>query len=303
MGKSNSIEQQQKSNKAFQEYVNAMNKDMEEHVGKTSKELDALVEVHYKPFPDKASLLEGRYSHLSTVSEWSLASVQKMIASCRDAIFGAPAPAGSKKEDKPEEVSLAIQAIKSRELLIANAAFNIVQSLLGSFSSSTSTDVLTKIDVKPLSPGLTLFIGVMNNAYSRTDFFRNEKIRQNMFVYKVFYSIKEGHMTSMLGDLEAYEEQKAAFRAQMKEVSTKVAKLDTRSNDYREQLKDCSEDVKALNSMLKEIDTQIEALSKAPLAKALPPASEEALAVAECDAIAAAVGNRWEAAQAVWQSE
>ncbi len=116
-----------------------MNKDLEQELAKTSTALDAMVESHYKPLPDNAMLLEGRYGHRSALSEWSLSSVNKISDSCRNALFGTPAPKDSQKRDVGPTVATAITAIASRELFIANTAFNVIQGILGSFNSFTST--------------------------------------------------------------------------------------------------------------------------------------------------------------------
>ena len=58
---------------------------------------------------------------------------------------------------------------------------------------------------------MTLFIGVENNSYSSKQFFRDEKIIQTLFVFRVFYSIKEGVSQSKLTDLQLYEDQKEIY--------------------------------------------------------------------------------------------
>ena len=83
-------------------------------------------------------LVEGKYSHLTTVDEWSLKSVK---------------------------------AIKSREEYIISEAFAVVEAIVGSFNSTTTTSVEQKIDGKPIAPGMTLFIGVENNSFLSNNFF------------------------------------------------------------------------------------------------------------------------------------
>lgn len=295
MGRSKSIKEQQESNKEFQEYVEAMNKNMEVHMGKTSCALDGMVTTHYAQFSDKALLIEGRYSHLTTMSEWSLDSVAKIVESCRNAIFGKPAPDGAKKNNVTEEVNNSIKAIKGRELFIANAAFDIIQGIMGSFSSKTTTSVESKMDGKPLSPGMTLFVGVMNNVYSRKDFFRNEKIAQSLFIFRVFYSIQEGQRVSKLNDLEAYENQKVAFRNSLKQISDAVMKLDVLSDDYMPMVRKLNERAECINTMLKAVDKKIQELGGG---------KDSAIEIAtaeECDAIVASLRNRWQVAYEDWK--
>ena len=54
---------------------------------------------HYENISDKKLLVEGRYSHLTTVSEWSLNSVSAIIDSCSKALLGTKksAPEGSQE--------------------------------------------------------------------------------------------------------------------------------------------------------------------------------------------------------------
>ncbi|CAK7014462.1 hypothetical protein [Saezia sanguinis] len=268
MGKSNSIEQQQKSNQAFQEYVNSMNNEMNKHLAEAKSAIDALITNHYKPYPDKAELIVGEYSHLATVSEWSLGSVNKILDACRNAIFGAQAPDGTQKGTDDKKVDASIAELKSRELLIANAAFDVVQSTLSTIGSSSSTSITTKTDAKAIAPGMMLFICVMENSYNRKDFFAGETIVQNMFVFRVYYSIKEGESVSKLNDLQAYENQKAAFRSLLKQNDEKVASLDVTSDNFMTDLQKLTAISETLNKRLVAINEKIAQLSSSNMLRA-----------------------------------
>ncbi|MCH5345324.1 MAG: hypothetical protein J1E64_14955 [Acetatifactor sp.] len=262
MGKSKSIADQAKANQEFQKYVNDMNKDMDTRQSALSDTLASMQEEHYKNFTDKALLIEGKYSHLTTTSQWSLQSVSDIIDSCSKAIFGSKAPAGSEKSDSEgEDVSASIQAIKDREMYIANAAFDVVQSIVGSFGSTTSASVERKLDGKPISPGMTLFIGVENNSYSSKNFFTNEKIIQTIFVFKVYYSIQEGKAQSTLSDLQMYEDQKQVFRNKIEEFAKMVEKLDPMADDFEEQYTKLMNRSELMNQRLDDIGQKIAALS------------------------------------------
>ncbi|GEM_PF-5162090 len=189
---------------------------------------------HYENISDKKLLVEGRYSHLTTVSEWSLNSVSAIIDSCSKALLGTKksAPEGSKVEEVDETTSESILALKERERYIANEAFAVVQAIVGSFSSSTSTSVEKKSDAKPIAPGMTLFIGVENNSFSNKKFFTNESIIQTIFVFKVCYSIQEGKQQSALNNLQVYEDQKQRYRKIIEKLGQKEMELDIDDEDY-----------------------------------------------------------------------
>lgn len=98
MGKSNSIQQQETKNTEFQEYVTKMNSDMDQRQQALQQELEEMERKHYENISDKRLLVEGRYSHLTTISEWSLKSVSVIIDSCSKALLGTKksAPEGCK---------------------------------------------------------------------------------------------------------------------------------------------------------------------------------------------------------------
>lgn len=83
-----------------------------------------------------------------------------------------------------------------------------------------------------------------------------------MFVFKVFYSIREGQAQSRLNDLETYEDQKAAFRANLKKLNEMVSKLDILADSYLADLKKFTTIADAVNARLKELDAKIGELAK-----------------------------------------
>lgn len=262
MGKSNSIQQQEAKNTEFQEYVTKMNSDMDQRQQALQQELEEMEQKHYESISDKTLLMEGRYSHLTTVSEWSLNSVSAIIDSCSKALLGTKtsAPEGSELENTDEETSESILALKGRERYIANEAFAVVQAIVGSFSSSTSTSVERNSDAKPIAPGMTLFIGVENNFFSNKKFFASESIVQTIFVFKVCYSIQEGKQQSALSDLQVYEDQKQMYRKTIEKLGKKEMELDMDAEDYIENLTKLENMVDLMTRRLKEITAKISEL-------------------------------------------
>lgn len=260
MGKSNSIQEQLKNNQAFTDYVQKISADMENRQNKMASQLENMEKEHYASFDDKALLMEGRYSHLTTTSEWSLKSISKIIDSCSKAIFGSKEPEGTTKPEESQKVSASLQAIKEREVYISNQAFDVVQSIVSSFTNSTSTSVEQKLDGKPIAPGMTMFIGVENNAFAADSFFRNEKIIQTIFVFKVCYSIKEGMAQSALSDLQAYEDQKTSYRNKMQQLNQMLDALDVTSDDYEEQEQKYADRLEVMNNRLEKLNEKIKAL-------------------------------------------
>lgn len=261
MGQSNSIQEQQEKNQEFQAYINEMNQNMDQRLIALSNDLRGMEDTHYASFPDRTLLIEGRYSHLTTLSEWSLRSISKIIDSCSKAIFGAIAPNGSQKGSN-SETSDSIRQLQSREAYIANAAFDIVQGIVSSFNNTTSMSVERKVASKPIAPGMTLFIGVENNSYSSKQFFTDEKIIQTLFVFRVFYSIKEGVSQSKLTDLQLYEDQKEIYRRKIATFGKLMDNLDPTAPDFTENIIKYENTADIMYQRLEKLNSKIEELLK-----------------------------------------
>lgn len=261
MGQSNTIEQQAKLNTRIQAYVDQMRADLDKSLAAETVALNARVKEHYSKYGDDALMIASSYRHLTTTSEWSLKSINTMIDSCRTAIFGGKLPDGAKKDTPKAEVTEAIKAMSNLDLLIANAAFDAVQALLSSVGSTTSTSISVKSDEKMLAPGMTLFITVVENSYHRKEFFSDETVIQNLFLFEVRFSIKEGKAMSKLSDLQAYENQKQSMRNQLLKVDDAVGKLDPTKDDYLTTLTKFLGISDALNARLKAIDDKLQAIA------------------------------------------
>ncbi|EKS5642453.1 hypothetical protein QCA22_004996 [Salmonella enterica] len=260
MGRSNSIAEQQKSNEAFQKYVTEMQSDMTKRLSDVKSSINEMIEEHYKKYPDKNELMVGEYTHLATLSEWSLDAVNKIIDSCKKSLFGETPPPEGSEIDKSLSSS-AIQALKARELYIFNEAFTIINGILASFKNTTSTSVELKTDAKPVAPGIMLFISVMENSFSRSDFFNNELIVQNAYYFKVCYSLKEGESVSKISDLQAYEDQKQSYRNQLIKIDDVISSLEVTNKDYLVTFQKYSNIAEMLNKQLKIISDKIHELA------------------------------------------
>ncbi|EFR6822108.1 hypothetical protein HYF16_003867 [Salmonella enterica] len=260
MGRSNSIAEQQKSNEAFQKYVTEMQSDMTKRLSDVKSSINEMIEEHYKKYPDKNELMVGEYTHLATLSEWSLDAVNKIIDSCKKSLFGETPPPEGSEIDKSLSSS-AIQALKARELYIFNEAFTIINGILASFKNTTSTSVELKTDAKPVAPGIMLFISVMENSFSRSDFFNNELIVQNAYYFKVCYSLKEGESVSKISDLQAYEDQKQSYHNQLIKIDDVISSLEVTNKDYLVTFQKYSNIAEMLNKQLKLISDKIHELA------------------------------------------
>lgn len=264
MGKSKSIEQMQKENTKFQDFIKDMRKDLDEQAAAQQKKIDDMVAAYHKDYDDEVMVLSGNFTHQSVVSEWSLDAVNKMIDSCRNAILGdAPPPPGVTAGSEAKQVATAMSQIGSVNTIIANAAFNVVQSLLRSVGSRTSVETKASQQSVPLAPGIRLFIAVVENSYDKTSFFGSDSIMQTLFVFTARYSLKEGKKQNEMAGLQGLSDLAAAYVSQLKQLSTEIAKLDIMDPEYFERM-DRLERIQArIKLYLNKIDDEIAKLGGA----------------------------------------
>lgn len=242
MGHSNSIEEQAKKNAEFENYLKQMESNLSDRANNAWEQVNKDITDHYSKFNGESfELAKGDYQHVTTLSEWSLDSVSKMINSIQGAIFGkSSSPKGSTtisndEKSKTPEVSVAIQAMSDLELLIAQTAFQSIQGILESFTSSTKTELMSNRKVIPLSPGLTLFIDIIENNIEQTKFFQSDLICQNFYLYTARYSIAEGKNIINFNQLQALADLQAGYNVQEKKIAKLISNLDPASDKWEEQ--------------------------------------------------------------------
>ncbi len=209
MGKSKSIQEQQKISKEFDQFIEEQNQAMDESLGKIKAEVDKMATAHTQGRTDAHLVIEGSYQHFTTMSEWSLDSVKKMTDLCSKAIFGAKPTENTEVKEVDEATKKSLSALTGRELLIANAAFGVIQGIMSGFSNKAEAAVEHKYEGKPISSGMTLFIGVENSTYNRKDFFTKDYIVKTIYHFKVFYSLNEGQEELTHNLLDLYCQQQA----------------------------------------------------------------------------------------------
>ncbi|MEG3861175.1 hypothetical protein [Microcoleus sp. herbarium12] len=250
MGRSNAIEDQTKKNQEFQAYLNQMENDLQKRADKAWEAINKDVTEHYSKYNNEFfDLAKGEYKHLTTLSEWSLDNVNRMIDSIQGALFGKikkeeksddKDPKGSKIISKEEitknpELSQSMLASSSQQLLIASTAFMAIQGILESFTSSTKTELMSESKIVSLSPGLTLFLYVIENNVKEEQFFKTDLICQNFYLYTAKISIREAKTIVDFNHLQALADVEAGMDVQLQKIAKIIAALDPSSEKYEEQ--------------------------------------------------------------------
>ena len=248
MGRSKSIEDMARENDKFKDFVATMRKDLDAEVDKHRELIRTSVKEHYAPYGnDDVSMLMGSFSHQSCVSEWNLDAINGMIDTCRNALLGGEKPKGTSSDEDSMGATQAIKKIAGVNELIAGAAFDAVQGLLRGVSSRTSIETKSQFATRPLAPGLTLFISVVENGYDKKHFFGTESIVQTIFVFDARYSLAEGKKQAEMTGLMALSNLLEAFAQQLAKVSLEITKVDIMDEQYdfrMDRLENISERIK-----------------------------------------------------------
>jgi len=279
MGVAPKIDDLSKTNAEFQKYIDDQSKAMKEAAGKAKADMDAAIKTFYADgkWDDAQPFTGGTYQHLETSETWSLDHVAKIIDSIRGAVFGgSAAPEAKNPENVPtkiaegttktppkEQVSVAAKAMAGMEFIIASAAFDIIQGILTSFTTSTNASIVHNFAQKELVPGLSLFVTVMENQYQRNDFFTNQVIIQNFYIFDARFSIKRAADIAKFNQVQSLITQQASLEAGVEKVSNIISELDASADNYLDQLKIQQNKLDSLNGKIEGLGTKIKELRNA----------------------------------------
>lgn len=279
MGVAPGINDLSKTNTEFQKYIDEQSKAMNLAASNAKKDMDAAIQNFYKQgnWDDAAPFTSGSYQHLTTAETWSLEHISEMINAIRGAVFGGSVvpPAqnpsnvptkvgeGTKVEPQKPAVQGAIKQMADMDLLIASAAFDIIQGILTGFTAQANASIVHNFSQKEVAPGLSLFVTVMENEYHRSDFFSDQRIVQNFYIFDCRMSLKRASSIATFNQIQALMNQEAAFQTQTDLIAGKIAAVDVNRDDYDAAIQKLNATLEKLNKFIDDLRIKIKALSEA----------------------------------------
>jgi hypothetical protein len=271
MGTSNTIDQQSKLNAQFQDYINTQTANLNQMIKTGQDDIKSMIDQHYKDsnITDATPLTYGTYQHLTTVSEWNLDSVTKMISAINNAVFGlAPTPPsdntkGNQVTLNSSTASALAQNVKNTSemiLLIESAAFNAINGILSTIDYSTQTSIQKQTATKEIAPGLTLFVCIIENVYSKQDFLSGQSIVQNGYIFDSRYSLTEGAKLAQFDTMQSLIDEQNAMTNQAAKLSTVISNLDPASSTYMTSFQTYTTMINTINDAAEALLTKINAL-------------------------------------------
>ncbi len=222
MGQSKSIADLKTQGDEAKKFLSGLADDAQKEADFGKGELDKLKTQKYGANPDDSvSMFYSNRADSTVMSEWSLDNVKKIVDATSAALFGKP-PAVS--TDAPAiAIPAGVAGMANLELYIASQALSLISGILDAFTSTSAGKTLRKGDYRDIAPGITLFTWVSEMTYESSQFFTNDFVSQNVYVFEAKFSAKEALAYSKTLDAGLYEDQKAAFRTRMEAIVKKIA--------------------------------------------------------------------------------
>jgi len=284
VGVAPTIDDLAKKNAAFQKYIDDQSKAMNTASTTAKADMDQLIKQFYQQgnWDDAKPFISGSYQHLTTAESWSLDNVSKMIDAIRGAVFGGsatppaqnpanvPTKVGDGTTPPPKDLPTteAMKAMAGMDLLIASAAFDIIQGILTTFTVSTSASIVHNVSQKELVPGLSLFVTVMENQYQSNDFFSNQVIIQNFYLFDARLSVKRAADIAKFNQVQSLITQQTSFETAVDKLSTIIAGLDVNDPHYLDNLQVKQNILETLNKRIEDLAAKIKAMRDAKNAAA-----------------------------------
>ncbi|TDU00586.1 hypothetical protein DFO45_0084 [Azorhizobium sp. AG788] len=204
MGKSPSIEEKEKEDRKFREYMDKLAAESKAKEAEMLKEITALVAEHYTKSGWKYARFFGdRRSDYQNYAEWSLKSVTNIIHHIGRAItagkFPSPDIPGS-EDAKPEtnkEVKDYLPSFIDDINLTLARVVALLDGFLTQFASTSSATQKSIFQDMPLSGGLHLFLAQNGSVYREKQFFTNSFIGSFQIVFEVYMSVEEARAISI----------------------------------------------------------------------------------------------------------
>jgi hypothetical protein len=212
VGKTTSIADKEKANKAFQDFMHQLETDAQAEETRIHQKIQDLIGVHYKENGWKHARLFGdRRSDYQNYDDWGLARVTAIIQSIGDALSDTAYPSkevpGSESADK-SAVDTAKEfagAFTGDYSLIIKRVIGLISGVLSQFASKTSATRQEALRDTPLSGGLHLFFGCSGKVYEESNFFAHQFIASFQIVFEAHVSADEARAVALQQILKTTE--------------------------------------------------------------------------------------------------
>lgn len=188
MGKSNSIEQQQKKNEEFQTYLSNIQKNLDDKAKKHGEEFLSKLQAYHGADYDKIIRIGAAEKYdFRQLDEVTFGNLQNVIQGTVDAIF----PGSGQDKDIDEKAKEAISKVADFRGMAAAVATNLIMGAMNILATSSEITFNYSIKSESICPGLTLHILVANDSYKDSRWFHNTEIVESYVRYELVFSYSQ----------------------------------------------------------------------------------------------------------------
>ncbi len=188
MGKSKSIEEQQRQNQEFQNYLKEIQQNLDERAKIHGEEFLNKMKEYYGGEYDKVIRIGAAEKYdFRQMDEVTLSNLQNVIQGTVDAIF----PGSKQDQGMEEKAKEAIATVTDFRGMAAAVATNLIMGAMNILATSSEITFNYSIKSESICPGLTLHILVANDSYKDKRWFHNTEIVESYVRYELIFSYSQ----------------------------------------------------------------------------------------------------------------
>ncbi len=205
MGKSNSIQNAEKADENFRNFL----KNIQDDLVKKFEEEEAKFETEVKNFYtssnyDMLMVAEGHKWSYHLMSECGVATLKDKVKEMVNSFFGVTELEETEKPEKvvevdktengsinvpaSKEVMKALNIVKFFKNLASASAVNFLIGMFDVFSDKLEISAEHNYSSQALAPGLTLHVDLYSASYANAAFLKNDRIVESYIRFKLIYS-------------------------------------------------------------------------------------------------------------------
>ncbi|NRF28246.1 hypothetical protein [Vibrio coralliilyticus] len=276
MGKTIKIEELQKTDEKFREYISKIENELREEMKVKVEEQDTAIKkfCSENKFECK-TILAGKNSDFMQRKEWSFKNVAQIVNDIADFIFGdaSSKPPAGVEENSIKENGEAIKKLEHTKNHVKSCCLALISGAIKSLSATTTTNAQSQELSEPIGNGMHVFVSVSSKSYQSKGFFENSEIVQFQFVYKVLLSSEEAKAFDNQMLLKMYSDQLAQYIDKLEKLNADFSDITLDINNPKQsepQMSAYNTFKDILEKSISETQDKIDALEDKKDEKALP---------------------------------
>jgi len=249
MGKSKSIQDQQKQNQEFQNYLIEIQKNLKEKADTHRAEFEQRLKDYYgSDYAKVVRIGAGEKYDFRQMDEVTMKNLNSVIQSTVDAIFPGP----KQDQQQSEEAKKAIATVTDFRGMAASIATNLITAAMNILSISSEITYNYSLKSESICPGLALHVLVANDAYRDKRWFHNTEILESYVRYELIFSYTQVRVEMDIG----------YFNTHLQAIQKLENAVNVLYDKYTEMLSDLDVPEERLDSIERRINLAREQIAK-----------------------------------------